>query len=750
MNNHSYDRWEANLMGNDRTFKLTLSGLDCANCANKIEDRVNRLELVEEANLNFSTSQLTVLIKESALKTDVITEIKRIVKQLEPHVVVEERVSTQVVHKSSCCGGSCSSHTESHHGQAGHSHEHSHKTLDNESSSKVFSFIKENAWLLLGVIIFLAIHTFKPVGILEVVLYGVSYLLIGGKVLLTAFRNITRGEIFDENFLMMVATVGAFAIGEYPEAIAVMLFYEIGELFQSYAVNRSRKSISSLLDIRADHANLVTESGTKEVAPEAVSIGDLIVIKPGERVPLDGEIIEGECYLDTSALTGESIPRLISVGEEILAGCINTNALVKVRVTKVAGESTVARILELVENASSKKAQTEKFITKFARVYTPIVVLLAVLIAIIPPFVFQVNFSTWLYRSLSFLVVSCPCALVVSIPLGFFAGLGGASKQGVLVKGGNYLEALNHVETVVFDKTGTLTKGVFKVSQIKPVNMNESEFIELAAYAESQSTHPIAKSIVDAYTQVIDTTVLSQYEEIAGHGIKVFVGDKEVLIGNVKLMQRANLNVAEVDAIGTIIHMVVNQQYVGYMVIADEIKENSKAAIAKLKQHGVSKVVMLTGDHEGVAKKVAAELGVDEVYAGLLPHQKVEHVEEILAHKTKDKNVVFVGDGMNDAPVLARADIGVAMGGIGSDAAIEAADVVLMEDDPMALVKAINKAKQTSTILYQNIIFALGVKILVMILVACGLATMWAAVFADVGVTILAVMNSTRALKSKK
>lgn len=737
-------------MGNDRTFKLTLSGLDCANCANKIEDRVNRLELVEEANLNFSTSQLTVLIKESALKTDVITEIKRIVKQLEPHVVVEERVSTQVVHKSSCCGGSCSSHTESHHGQAGHSHEHSHKTLDNESSSKVFSFIKENAWLLLGVIIFLAIHTFKPVGILEVVLYGVSYLLIGGKVLLTAFRNITRGEIFDENFLMMVATVGAFAIGEYPEAIAVMLFYEIGELFQSYAVNRSRKSISSLLDIRADHANLVTESGTKEVAPEAVSIGDLIVIKPGERVPLDGEIIEEECYLDTSALTGESIPRLISVGEEVLAGCINTNALVKVRVTKVAGESTVARILELVENASSKKAQTEKFITKFARVYTPIVVLLAVLIAIIPPFVFQVNFSTWLYRALSFLVVSCPCALVVSIPLGFFAGLGGASKQGVLVKGGNYLEALNHVETVVFDKTGTLTKGVFKVSQIKPVNMNEAEFIELAAYAESQSTHPIAKSIVDAYTQVIDTTVLSQYEEIAGHGIKVFVGDKEVLIGNVKLMQRANLNVAEVDAIGTIIHMVVNQQYVGYMVIADEIKENSKAAIAKLKQHGVSKVVMLTGDHEGGAKKVAAELGVDEVYAGLLPHQKVEHVEEILAHKTKDKNVVFVGDGMNDAPVLARADIGVAMGGIGSDAAIEAADVVLMEDDPMALVKAINKAKQTSTILYQNIIFALGVKILVMILVACGLATMWAAVFADVGVTILAVMNSTRALKSKK
>lgn len=737
-------------MGNDRAFKLTLSGLDCANCASKIEDRVNRLESVEEANLNFSTSQLTVLIKESVLKTEVITEIKRIIKQLEPHVVVEERGSTQVVKKSSCCGGSCSSHDRYHHHEASHNHEHSHTTVDNESSSNVFSFIKENAWLLLGSIIFFAIHAFKPAGVLEVILYGLSYLFIGGKVLMTALRNITRGEIFDENFLMMVATVGAFAIGEYPEAIAVMLFYEIGELFQSYAVNRSRKSISSLLDIRSDHANLVTESGTKEVIPEAVSIGDFIVIKPGERVPLDGEVVEGECYLDTSALTGESVPRLVSVGEEILAGCINTNALVKVRVTKVAEESTVARILELVENASSKKAQTEKFITKFARVYTPIVVLLAVLIAIIPSFVFQANFSTWLYRALSFLVVSCPCALVVSIPLGFFAGLGGASKQGVLVKGGNYLEALNHVETVVFDKTGTLTKGVFKVRQIKPVNMNEAEFIELAAYAESQSTHPIAKSIVDTYTQVIDTKVLSQYEEIAGHGVKVFVGDKQILIGNAKLMQSANIDVVEVDAIGTIIHMAVNQQYVGYMVIADEIKENSKAAIANLKQLGVSKVVMLTGDHEGIAKKVAAELGVDEVYAGLLPHQKVEHVEEILAHKTKDKNIVFVGDGMNDAPVLARADIGIAMGGIGSDAAIEAADVVLMEDDPMALVKAINKAKQTSTILYQNIIFALGVKILVMILVACGLATMWAAVFADVGVTILAVMNSTRALKSKK
>lgn len=579
----------------------------------------------------------------------------------------------------------------------------------------------------------------------------VSYIIVGFEIIRKALRNIIRGKVFDENFLMTVATIGAFGIGEFPEAVAVMLFYQVGELFQSYAVDKSRKSIASLMDIRPDYANIYRNGIVEKVNPDEVKIGDTIIVKPGEKIPLDGVIFEGQTTLDTKALTGESMPREAIEGDEVLSGCININGVIKIEVKKEFGESTVSKILDLVENASSKKSKSENFITKFAKYYTPVVVIIAVILAILPPLLISgQNFSDWIYKALSFLVVSCPCALVISIPLGFFGGIGGASKMGILIKGSNYLEALSNVETVVFDKTGTLTKGVFKVSQIKPVNMNEAEFIELAAYAESQSTHLIAKSIVDAYTQVIDTTVLSQYEEIAGHGIKVFVGDKEVLIGNAKLMQRANLKVAEVDAIGTIIHMVVNQQYVGYMVIADEIKENSKAAIVKLKQHGVSKVVMLTGDHEGVAKKVAAELGVDEVYAGLLPHQKVEHVEEILAHKTKDKNVVFVGDGMNDAPVLARADIGVAMGGIGSDAAIEAADVVLMEDDPMALVKAINKAKQTSTILYQNIIFALGVKILVMILVACGLATMWAAVFADVGVTILAVMNSTRALKSKK
>ncbi|WP_235069708.1 heavy metal translocating P-type ATPase [Turicibacter sp. TJ11] len=731
-------------MENDKTFKLALLGLDCANCANKIEERVNRLSDVEEATLNFSTSRLTVSINDPQVKLEVIEEIKKIVEQLEPDVTVIENNSGEVLNQNQCCQGDCSRHDEQHLHKHASSHEHIVREL------KVIEILKEQKNLLLGFVIFLIAVLFPLQQRVEIVLYLMSYLLIGGNVIGAFWRHIKRGEIFDENFLMTVATVGAFCIGEYPEAIAVMLFYEIGELFQSYAVNRSRHSITSLLDIRADHANLVTESSVEEVNPEVVSVGDYIIIKPGERVPLDGEIVEGQCYLDTSALTGESVPRLVSVGDPILSGCINTNALVKVRVTKVAGESTVARILELVENASSKKAQTERFITRFARVYTPIVVLLACLIAIIPPLVFQGNFSTWLYRALSFLVVSCPCALVVSIPLGFFAGLGGASKQGVLIKGGNYLETLTHADTVVFDKTGTLTKGVFKVIETHPVNMTEDTFIKFAAYAESQSNHPIAKSIVEAYGYSIDETVISSYEEVAGKGIKAVVNEQQILIGNATLMKEFSLEVLSVSATGTIIHMAVDQVYVGYIVIADEIKETSKAAISKLKQQGVSQVIMLTGDQERIAKQVAEELGVDRVYAELLPYQKVEHVEQLLANQSKNKSLVFVGDGMNDAPVLARADVGVAMGAIGSDAAIEAADVVLMEDDPMALVKAIDQAKQTKFILYQNIIFALGVKILVMILIAFGLATMWAAVFADVGVTVLAVINSTRALKSKK
>lgn len=737
-------------MGKNQSFKLILEGLDCANCANKIENRINKLERIKEANVNFSTSQLYVEVEGEIDKNQLIAEIQTLVTQLEPGVRVVEKATAPIkVKKSSCCSGeSCEiEHEHIHSYKHGHDHNHEDSTYMNHP---ITSFIRENMWLIVGVILFIVVSTIDFNINLSIILYALSYLLIGGKVLLTAIKNILRGELFDENFLMLVATVGAFAIGEYPEAIAVMLFYEIGELFQGYAVNRSRKSISSLLDIRADHANLVIGDSSKLVSPEEVHIGDYIMVKPGERVPLDGEVVEGECYLDTSALTGESVPRLVGSGEQILAGCINTNALVKVRVTSEYGDSTVARLLELVENASSKKAETEKFITKFARIYTPIVVFLALAIAMIPSLIVGADFSTWLYRALVFLVVSCPCALVVSIPLGFFAGLGGASKEGVLVKGGNYLEALNHVETVVFDKTGTLTKGIFKVTQIHALDMPQEDFLELAAYAESHSNHPIAQSIIKAYGQEVLTERLSQYEEVAGQGVKVNIKYQQVLVGNSKLMQSAGLTVSEVDAIGTIIHMAVDGQYKGYMVISDEIKDSSRAAIANLKVRGVKKIVMLTGDQASVANKVAKELGIDEVYSQLLPHQKVEHVERLLNEKSKDKNLVFVGDGINDAPVLARADIGVAMGGIGSDAAIEAADVVLMKDDPMALVNAIVKARQTSTILYQNISFALGIKVLVMILGAMGYASMWAAVFADVGVTILAVMNSTRALKAKK
>lgn len=737
-------------MGKNQSFKLILEGLDCANCANKIENRINKLERIKEANVNFSTSQLYVEVEGEIDKNQLIAEIQTLVTQLEPGVRVVEKATAPIkVKKSSCCSGeSCEiEHEHTHSYKHGHDHNHEDSTYMNHP---ITSFIRENMWLIVGVILFIVVSTIDFNINLSIILYALSYLLIGGKVLLTAIKNILRGELFDENFLMLVATVGAFAIGEYPEAIAVMLFYEIGELFQGYAVNRSRKSISSLLDIRADHANLVMGDSSKLVSPEEVHIGDYIIVKPGERVPLDGEVVEGECYLDTSALTGESVPRLVGSGEQILAGCINTNALVKVRVTSEYGDSTVARLLELVENASSKKAETEKFITKFARIYTPIVVFLALAIAMIPSLIVGADFLTWLYRALVFLVVSCPCALVVSIPLGFFAGLGGASKEGVLVKGGNYLEALNHVETVVFDKTGTLTKGIFKVTQIHALDMPQEDFLELAAYAESHSNHPIAQSIIKAYGQEVLTERLSQYEEVAGQGVKVNIKYQQVLVGNSKLMQSAGLTVSEVDAIGTIIHMAVDGQYKGYMVISDEIKDSSRAAIANLKVRGVKKIVMLTGDQASVANKVAKELGIDEVYSQLLPHQKVEHVERLLNEKSKDKNLVFVGDGINDAPVLARADIGVAMGGIGSDAAIEAADVVLMKDDPMALVNAIVKARQTSTILYQNISFALGIKVLVMILGAMGYASMWAAVFADVGVTILAVMNSTRALKAKK
>ena len=546
---------------------------------------------------------------------------------------------------------------------------------------------------------------------------------------------------------MSVATLGAIAIGEYPEAVAVMVFYEIGELFQGYAVNTSRKSITTLMNVKAEYANLITEEGEVKVKPESVKIDDILVVKPGERIPLDGIIIEGTGSIDTSALTGESMPREVAENDEILSGSINLSSVIKMKVTKNFGESTISRILEMVENAGSRKAETEKFITKFCRYYTPAVVFSAIALAVIPSFIFKdASFSTWLYRALSFLVVSCPCALVVSVPLGLFAGIGAASKKGVLVKGGNYLEAMKDIDIVVFDKTGTLTKGNFKVTEINAEGMSEEELLKVSAIGESFSNHPIAQSIVKEYGREINKDEIKNYEELSGHGIKAVIDGKETLIGNYKLMKKYEINCSEVNTSGTTVYIAINGRYSGNIVIEDEIKEDSKQAIKRLKEIGVKKTVMLTGDNKKVAEKVASQLGLDEVYSELLPIDKVTNVEKLLS-KDKNRKLAFVGDGINDAPVLARADIGVAMGGIGSDAAIEAADVVLMKDSPISLADGIMVARKTNKILWQNIIFSLGVKIAVLILISFGMASMWGAVFADVGVTLIAVLNSMRALK---
>ena len=719
--------------------KLYLKGLDCANCANKIENKVNKLESVEEAVLNFSLSLLIVNLKENSDVNKVEEEIKTIVNNLEPDVIVSKYNNNIKEKKNVCTSECCSGHAHNVEEKHEESHEHNHS----EGVS-----LRDKVTLAIGFILFaIAIFIGEEKSYVPYI-YALSYVLVGGKVVLSAIRNIFRGQVFDENFLMTVATLGAFAIGNHPEGVAVMIFYEIGELFQSYAVNRSRKSISSLMDIRADYANLIIDGKEKKVDPSEIKIDDIIVIKPGERVPLDGVVIEGNSSLDTSALTGESLPRNIDLNDEILAGVINLTGVIRVKVTKEFGESTVSRILELVQNASSKKAQTEKFITKFARYYTPVVVLSAVALAIIPPLVVEgALFSDWVYRALIFLVVSCPCALVVSIPLGLFAGIGGASKNGVLIKGGNYLEALKDVETVVFDKTGTLTKGVFKVVKINTNNIEEAELLRIAATGESFSNHPIAQSILKAYGNEVDKSIISNYEEISGNGIKVNIDNKEVLLGNYKLMNSNGIKYTNSEEIGTVVHVVVDGEYKGNIVIADEVKEDSKEAIEMLKKIGVKKCVMLTGDNKKVAEKIAEELGLDEVYAELLPTDKVAMVEKLLKEKSEKGKLAFVGDGINDAPVLARADVGVAMGGIGSDAAIEAADVVLMRDNPSSLVDAIEIGRKTNRILWQNIIFSLGVKIAVLIPAAIGIANMWEGVFADVGVTLIAVLNSMRALR---
>lgn len=697
-----------------------LEGLDCANCAMKIENKVKEMPTVSEATVDFVSKKLRVEVANKRELESTVEDIKNVVQKLEPDVkVVREEKS-------------------------GHDHGHSH----DHGEANVKKMI--GRLVVGGILTGIAALADLP-QMITIPLFVLAYLLIGGDIVWRAVRNITRGQVFDENFLMAIATVGAFAIQQYSEAVAVMLFYQVGELFQSIAVNRSRKSITSLMDIRPDYANVKVGNETKQVSPEDVQIGDYIIVKPGEKVPLDGKVVEGTSMMDTSALTGESVPREVEVGNDVLSGFVNQNGVLTIEVTKEFGESTVSKILDLVQNASSKKAPTENFITKFARYYTPVVVITAAIMAFIPPLILEgATFSEWIYRALVFLVISCPCALVVSIPLGFFGGIGGASKSGILVKGSNYLEALNDVKYIVFDKTGTLTKGVFKVTKMEPSEGTTSEeLLEYAAFAEVYSNHPIAQSIRNAYEKSIDENAIEDYSEISGHGTVVKVQGKEIFAGNAKLMRKENIEFKQPDTVGTLVHVAVDGKYAGYIVISDEVKEDSKQAIQKLKELGIKKTVMLTGDAKAVGEAVGKELGLDEVHAELLPQQKVEEIEKIDAAKRGKEKVAFVGDGINDTPVLARADVGIAMGGLGSDAAIEAADIVIMTDEPSKIATAVKIAKRTRSIVWQNIIFALGVKGLVLLLGAFGIATMWEAVFSDVGVTLIAVLNAMRVLRVK-
>lgn len=699
-----------------------LNGLDCANCAAKIETEIKNIEGIKFASVDYVSKRLTWEAESNTNVPMLEEKIESIVKKIEPDVkiaLVKNPSKSKMEEKDD----------------------------DDEEGHK-----KEIVELVIGGTLFVVGLIFKFQNWLELTIFLISYIIVGRKVVLSAIKGIVRGQVFSEHFLMSVATIGAFFVGEYPEGVAVMLFYLVGELFEDMAVDNSRKSISELMDIRPDYANLQVGEELKKVSPDEVNIGNKIVVKPGEKIPLDGKVIEGTSMVDTAALTGESVPRELKPGSDALSGFVNKNGVLTIEVTKGFGESTVSKILDLVQNASNKKAPTEKFITKFARYYTPVVVFGALALAIIPPLVIPgASFSDWIYRGLVFLVVSCPCALVLSIPLGFLGGIGGASKKGILVKGGNYLEALNNVEAVVFDKTGTLTKGVFKVTKaISENGYTEDELIKYAAYAESYSNHPIALSIIAAYHAEIDKYKIENYQEIAGHGIKVNVNGKEVLVGNTKLMISENIQYTDVDTLGTVVHVAIDKKYAGSIIISDEVKEDSAKTIKELKALGVRKTVMLTGDLKKVADNIGKELGLDKVYSELLPADKVEKVESLEAQKSHKGKIVFVGDGINDAPVLARADIGIAMGGLGSDAAIEAADVVIMTDEPHKVASAIKIAKRTRNIVSQNIVFALGVKAIFLVLGALGLASMWAAVFADMGVALIAVVNAMRALNTKK
>ena len=581
------------------------------------------------------------------------------------------------------------------------------------------------------------------------ILFVFSYIIVGKEILEKAFKNITRGKVFDENFLMTVATLGAFLIGEYPEAVAVMLFYQIGELFQSYAVDKSRKSVAALMDIRPDYANFLEDGKEIKVNPEKVNIGDVIIIKPGEKIPIDGVVLDGKTSLNTFALTGETVPREVGKKDEVLSGSINNEGLIKVKTTKKFSDSTVSKILDLVENASSKKSNSENFISKFAKYYTPIVVVIALTLCIFPPIILNQKFTTWIYRGLSFLVVSCPCALVVSIPLSFFGGIGASSKIGVLIKGSNYLESLSKTETIICDKTGTLTEGVFEVQKIEPINITEKELLKYAAYTEHFSNHPISMSLKKAYGKKIDPSKVTNTKEISGKGVIATIDNKEVIVGNEKILKDENIKYVKSEEVGTIIYVAIDKKFAGTIIISDKVKKDAKKAIKLFRKNNVEKIIMLTGDKENISKKVFEELKLDDYKAELLPQDKVEIVEQIIKEKNESKQVAFIGDGINDAPVLALSDIGIAMGGAGSDAAIEAADIVIMTDEPSKLANAMKISKRTMKIVRENIIFAITVKIVVLLLSALGLATMWAAVFADVGVSVIAILNALRILRVK-
>ena len=694
--------------------EFTLQGLNCANCAIKIEGSAKALDGVSHASVNFITATLQIKINEDYPK-DIFKEVERIVHKHEPDICVLEKTNLKQIES------------------------------DNYSKAKIIRLIMGAFILGAGIVLE---RVFEMTGILPLAVFIFGYLLLGAEIILRAFRNIVHGKIFDENFLMTIATIGAFGIGEYAEGVGVMLFYQVGVFFQDLAVQRSKKTITELMEIRPDYANIQIDGQINKVSPETVQIDDIIIVKPGEKIPLDGVVIDGEAMLDTSALTGESVPRKVSVSDTVLSGCVNQNSVLTIKVTQTFGESTASKIIDLALNAANKKAPTENFITKFAQYYTPVIVALAALIAIIPTLMFgDYLWSEWLRRGLIFLVISCPCALVISIPLGFFGGIGGASKRGILVKGGNYLEALNNLDIVVFDKTGTLTKGVFKVTLIHPANgFSNAELLEAAASAEAFSNHPIALSILKEYGRTIDKNKLSEYNEIAGHGVSVNANGRMFFAGNKKLMENMGVAFKESENIGTKVYVAIDNIYAGCVVISDEIKPDSSSAITALKALGVKKIVMLTGDNPQIAETIANELKLDEVYAGLLPGQKVEKVEMLNNQKKPNGKLAFVGDGINDAPVLAMADIGVAMGALGSDAAIEAADIVLMTDEPSKMAEAIEIARFTKRIVWQNIIFALGVKSLFLLLGAIGVADMWEAVFADVGVAILAIFNAMRVL----